>query len=375
MFQKSVLEKSGLEKSCLTKMVMFPLTMVSMIVLVGCQQQSLSLDLASETASESAPHSAPESVTTRDCQNIVHDTGETEVCGQIQKVVTVGPNLLELLLALDVQPVGHAEYFPMVASTFEQPEQQIPYLGKRLTGKPKNVGTAHEPSIEAIAALQPDLILADSFKNEDDYALLSQIAPTLLFNYSDAERDWQSDLRAIAPLFNQTEQAEALIAEADQRFMTFRQDIQPLVENYPNVLMLLSEQLEQAIEIETPKSACGSLMEDLGFQVIVPKSLKDSEQTSATLSLEAIPQLDADLIIIEGYNSDVTTAASDPVAQQLQGVKQQWEANAIAQSLPATQAGNVYFTTTYLCHALLGPIGTDVFLNQLQQQLQPLLNP
>lgn len=328
-----------------------------LIALTGCNQPP---DQSNSAASE-------------DCQTVIHDGGETKVCAQPKRIVTVGPNLLELLLALDVQPVGHAEYFPTTSSTFERPAQQIPYLGERLTGMPRNVGTASDPSMEAIASLQPDLILADSLKNKDEYALLSQIAPTLLFNYSDAERDWQTGLRAIAAPLNKTEQAETLIAQEKQRFDRFRDRLQPVAATYPNVLMFLSEQIEQAIEIETPNSACGGLMEDLGFEVMVPSSLKNPEQTSTILSLEAIPQLGADLIIVEGYNSDTETLNSDPVAHQMQGVKQQWEKSAIAQSISANKAGRVYFTTTYLCHALIGPIGTDIFLNQLEEQLQPLL--
>ena len=330
----------------------------SLVMLAGCAQ----------------PSARSGATTAQDCQPVVHDAGQTDVCGQPQRIVTIGPNLLELLLALDVQPVGHAEYFPLAASTFDQPAQQIPYLGRRVTGKPKNVGTAHEPSIEAIAALQPDLILADSLKNKDEYELLSQIAPTLLFNYSDAERNWQHGLQAIALPLNRTEQAENIIAQTNQHFVTVRAEMQPTAARYPNVLILLSEQIEQSIEIETPSSACGSLVEDLGFQVIVPEALEDTEQTSVTLSLEALPQLDPDWVMIEGYNSDVDEPVDDPVEKQMESVKQQWEESAIAQSMPVSQAGRVYFTTTHLCHALLGPIGTDIFLDQLQQQLQPLAN-
>lgn len=338
------------------------LTLASL--LLGCAQQNASVQPANQTASTTE--------SPQDCQIIAHEAGETEICGQPQTVVTIGPNLLELLLALEVQPAGHAEYFPHSGSTFEQPIQQIPYLGERLTGQPLNVGTAHDPSLEAIAALKPDLILGDSIKNLNEYNLLSQIAPTLLFNYSDAERDWQSDLRAIATALNRTEQAEAVIANADGRIAKFRDDFQSLIASHPDVLLLLSEQLSQGVEVETGHSACGSLIEDLGFQLVVPANLKSSEQPSYSLSLETLPQLDADLIIIEGYNSDVDSLVDDPVKHQLQAVKQQWQGNAITQSMPASQGGQIYFTTTYLCHAMLGPIGTELFLNQLGQQLLSL---
>ena len=132
--------------------------------------------------------------------------------------------------------------------------------------------------------------------------------------------------------------------------------------------MLLSEKIEQSIDIETSESACGGLVEDLDFQVVVPESVAASEQSNATLSLETISQLDADLVIIEGYNSDIDSLTDDPISHQMEGVKQQWEDNAIAQSMPASKEDRVYFTTTYLCHGLLGPIGTDIFISQLEEQ-------
>ena len=331
--------------------------------LTACNRHIARSDQSTELQFEDAP------AVVEECQAIVHDAGETLVCGQPQTIATIGPNMLELLLALDVQPVGHAEYFPLPIPVFDQPARQIPYLGKRLTGQPRNIGTAHDPTLEAIAELKPDLILGDTLKNRDEYALLSQIAPTLLFTYNDADQDWQDDLQAIAQALDRTDQADTVIANFHQRQTALRAAIAPQVAQRPNALLLLSQRLDQEIRLETRHSACGGLLEDLGFQVIVPKALEDSPQASHVISLEALLQLDADLIIIESFNSEVNTNAADPVEAQLQEVKQQWRENAIAQSLPASQNGHVYFTTVYLCHALLGPIGAEIFLEQLHQQL------
>ncbi|MEM9904331.1 MAG: iron-siderophore ABC transporter substrate-binding protein [Cyanobacteria bacterium P01_D01_bin.44] len=322
----------------------------------------------------SAPRPEKGSAASEDCRTIVHDAGETTVCGQPQSVVTIGPNLLELLLALDVQPVGHAEYFPFPVPVFEQPAQQIPYLGERLTGQPRNVGTAHDPALEVIAALKPDLILGDTLKNEDEYALLSQIAPTLLFTYdepnSEPMQDWQPDLRAVAQALDLTDPAEAVISNFRERQTALTEAIAPQAAQTPNVLLLLGQRLDQEMQIETRHSACGGLLETLGFQVTVPAALESSREESHAISLEVLPQMDADLIIIEGFNSETDTSAKDPIASQTQVLKQQWQTNAIAQSLPASQNDRVYFTTVYLCHALLGPIGTEIFLEQLRQQLE-----
>ncbi|MEO0827721.1 MAG: iron-siderophore ABC transporter substrate-binding protein [Cyanobacteria bacterium J06639_16] len=327
--------------------------------LITCHRHTPPVDQSAESPSAA----------TEDCQVINHDAGETSVCGQPKNVVTVGPNMLELLLALDVQPMGHAEYFPFPIPAFDQPEHQIPYLGVRLIGQPRNIGTAHTPALEVIAELKPDLILGDSLKNQDEYELLSQIAPTLLFNYDDPNQDWQSDLRAIAQALNLSERAETVIVDARDRQAALRTAIAPRAAQTPNALLLLGQQLDQELQIETRHSACGSLLEALGFQVVVPEALENSREPSHAISLEALPELDADLIIVEGFNREVNLPPDDPIEGQLQAIKQQWQTNAIAQSLPASQNNRVYFTTVYLCHALLGPIGTEIFLEQLHQQL------
>lgn len=322
-------------------------------MLVSCNQQSPSSNVQQAA----------------NCRSITHTAGQTQVCDSPQRIVTVGPNLLELLLALDVQPIAHAEYFPFPNQRFDQPSQQIPFLGQRLTGQPQNVGTAESPSLDAIAKLKPDLILGDSVRNKDDYALLSQIAPTLLFEYSGADTSWQSDLKALGQALQISQTAEAVITDFDQRLEKLKQDFQPIVARQPKVLLLLSEQIEQGVRLETPKSACGGLLEEVGFQVIVPPDLAQSDQDSHVVSLEALPELQADWILIAGYNSNSTAEADSPEERQLQVVKKTWEENAISQSLPASKNGQVYFTAVYLCHALLGPLGTDLFLTDLHQQL------
>lgn len=333
--------------------------------------KTMGLLMALTIVSGACTRPSPSTSTDANCRTIAHDLGETEVCGQPQKVVTIGPNLLELLLALEVQPIAHAEYFPFPTRQFDQPEQQIPYLGKYLTGQPENVGTAESPSLEAIAKLKPDLILADSIKNKDEYELLSKIAPTLLFDYSDAGSAWQPDLKALGQALQKADKATTVVAKSQEKVAKLKQNLQPIVAKDPKVLLLLSEQLSQGVRLETANSACGALLEDVGFQVVVPDDLSQSQEPSHVISLESLTNLDMDWILIEGFSSQNIAKTPNPEAQQVKAIKTEWNENAIAQSLPASKEGKVYFTPVYLCHALLGPIGTEIFLSDLYQQLSP----
>ncbi|MEM1426643.1 MAG: iron-siderophore ABC transporter substrate-binding protein, partial [Cyanobacteria bacterium P01_H01_bin.130] len=75
-------------------------------------------------------------------------------------------------------------------------------------------------------------------------------------------------------------------------------------------------------------------------------------------------------IILLGYNSDMSDLADVAVfdRHQISKLKQAWEKNAIAQSLEASKAGRVYFLPAYLCLALPGVIGTQLYLEALEKQ-------
>ncbi|NET39343.1 MAG: iron-siderophore ABC transporter substrate-binding protein [Cyanothece sp. SIO1E1] len=307
-------------------------------------------------------------MTVESCQTISHDLGDTQVCGQPQKLIALAPNILELLLALEIQPIGYADYFALPDRVFDQPAKQILYLGDRITSQPSNVGTWGNPSLEAIVKLKPDLILTSDPNSQNEYALLSQIAPTLVFNYT-VDDDWQRQLRTIANATGLTEQAEQVIAAHKQKLTEMGKTLQPIAQSYPKVLLLASSGIGQNLGVEGGDSHCGGILQDLGFQMVLPPSLAQ-QQRGGVISLEILPQLDADLILMTAWNDNVPNPGENPAEHQITPVKQQWQNNPIAQSLEASKAGRVYFDSTYLCRALPGPIGTEIFLDNLRQQLQ-----
>ncbi len=71
-----------------------------------------------------------------DCRTVSHNMGEIKICGQPQTLAVLGANLLEMLLALDVQPAGFAGYFELSQANYDNPGQQIPYLGDRISPNP-----------------------------------------------------------------------------------------------------------------------------------------------------------------------------------------------------------------------------------------------
>jgi iron complex transport system substrate-binding protein len=299
-----------------------------------------------------------------DCRTIEHEAGETEVCGQPRRIVILGPFNLEPLLALNVQPVGFADFVEFHQGDYDNPQEQIPYLGSLITQPIANVGLTLEPSMEAIAKVQPDLIIGVQ-DNANQYDTLSQIAPTILLDWHETE----NNLKAIAQAVNRTQQAEQILAETEQRIAAARETFAPLVASNPKMLLLYLGQLEE-ITLSHPAQLCHSLPQKLGFQIVSsPKLDKPKANQPVPISIEALPQFnEADSVIVLGQNFDQLEEPDNFNRHQVSNVKQAWSENAIAQSLDASKAGRVNFIPAYLCLSLPGAIGTKLYLEELEKQ-------
>lgn len=179
---------------------------------------------------------------------------------------------------------------------------------------------------------------------------------------------------AIAQAVRRPQKAEDLIANRQKQIAQARKNFAPTIAAHPKVLLLNSVEMQE-FRLISRQDSCGSLIERLGFQLIYPPGWDAANPYIPALSLEALPQPDdADSIILFGdntYKFDQLQDMSHFEQHQLHSLEQAWQENAIAQSLPATKAERVYFIPTYLCRALPGPIGTGLYLNELQQQLLP----
>ena len=312
------------------------------------------------------------------CRIVQHHLGETKVCGQPQKIVTLDPHTLDLLLALDKQPAGYADITNFNrGEVFDNPAQQIFYLGDRITTKPVNLGNSNKPSFEKLTALKPDLIIGEASRNESNYELLSKIAPTLLLGNRTASGQWQQSIQAIAEALEDKQLAEKAISNYEKLVADARADLTPVISNNPQLLLLTTNRLSEGIRLFNHQTYLGTLMEEIGFQ-LVTKNSNDREQLNS-LSIETLPQFDnADIIMVLGYNLDTEALQQLPKNdelikqlenQQLKTVRQNWGNNAIAQTMQASQEDRVYFMTAYLWLGFNGPIGTELILEQLRDIL------
>ncbi|MET1194090.1 ABC transporter substrate-binding protein, partial [Bacillus licheniformis] len=131
---------------------------------------------------------------------VKHAMDKTEIKGTPKRVVVLTNEGTEALLAMGVKPVG------AVQSWLGNPWYD--HIKGQMKGV-KSVGTESEPSLEAIAALKPDLIIGNKMRQEKVYDQLSQIAPTL---FSEELRgDWESNFKLYGKAVNKEEKGKEVL--------------------------------------------------------------------------------------------------------------------------------------------------------------------
>lgn len=335
------------------------------VLIVACNGNASNRITSGDTANSTL------SFRSSNCRIVKHDMGETQVCGQPQKIVALSPHLLDLLLSLNRQPAGYAEVFPFhKGKYFDNPSQQIPYLGDRITSQPMNLGNRDEPSLERLIKLKPDLILGEVGNNRQAYGLLSQIAPTLLWEDRTAKGKWQQSIRQLAQAVGDEKQAEAVIAAYNQRLTAARAEFAPIAAAHPHLLLLGANRLSSDLAIVNGDGYLDELLEGLGFQ-FVSAPLRANVARVTSVSLELLPQLGtADIIFILGHDlSPDRRNLTSVLDSQTSAIQQEWNNNAIAQTLKASKENRVYFVTYYLWNGFNGPLGAELIVNQLRQLL------
>ena len=139
---------------------MLAIAVAGLLTLSGCGARYEAQDTTADQGGESI--------------SITDSRGKTVTLdGPAEKVVTLEWSVTEYAVALGVNPVGVAD-----PKGYAEWDPAVP-----LQNDPKDVGIRTEPSVDAIAALEPDLILADVSSIPDkQMATIEKIAPVAVFN-------------------------------------------------------------------------------------------------------------------------------------------------------------------------------------------------
>ncbi|MEE2034865.1 iron-siderophore ABC transporter substrate-binding protein [Rhodococcus chondri] len=150
--------------------------------------------------------------------SIDHALGTAEITAEPERIVTLGMGSAETVIALGEVPVGIEEY-PWGSNE----TGYLPWIHEELTERSEDLPTQFtggtEVNLEAIAALEPDLILAPwSGITQDQYDVLSGIAPTVAYPELPWTITWQEQIETIGTAMGKHDEALDLVSGIEQRF-------------------------------------------------------------------------------------------------------------------------------------------------------------
>ncbi|MCR6635147.1 iron-siderophore ABC transporter substrate-binding protein [Devosia sp.] len=147
---------------------------------------------------------------------VQHAYGESVIPEKPQRIVTWGWSTQDAVIALGEVPVGipHFSYGGDENGALRWTKEAVAALGAEF---PTILPAGGEPPVEAIAALQPDLILAVySGLTQEQYDVLSGIAPVVAFPETVWDTSWQDTITITGEAIGKKAEAEALVAELEQ---------------------------------------------------------------------------------------------------------------------------------------------------------------
>lgn len=294
-----------------------------------------------QAGSAGAAATAPQQETAP--RTVTHALGTTEVPADAARIVVLNHySLFDYLLAVGIRPV---------ASTGD-PAASDPFA-KHLAGQTDGVemvGDADDPNLERIAALEPDLILANPWQ-EDIYDELSQIAPTVGVPLSYA--DYREEFRYVADLVGRQAEAEGLIAAHEQRLATFRQAASGRLDGQE---VSVARIFPDEIRVEGD-GYVSHLMDAAGLN----RPAAHRNPDGLELSTEQLPMIDADVLIVYSAANAAAEADNARARERLAG-------NPLWRNLRAVQTDRVHVVDSFVW-AGGGMLWADAVLADLSRLL------
>jgi len=280
-------------------------------------------------------------------KTLQHPLGEIVIPEKPQRIISLeAAQITDSLIALGHPPIASATYGLAGAA---EPEAWPPAIReKALELQIPSIGTSHDLSLETIVVLKPDLIIAFPGQVEVLYLRLSLMAPVLVI---EPGRDFRPGLRKIAEALEVEQKAEVLIDELEAQQEKIRHD-------YEGTEVGIIRPRQFFTQLYGPGSNAGRLLTEAGLTVVQPfegvSITPDSPGAINDVSLERIPEIEADFLFFILYNLD------RPLADYLRHPIWQRNKSVVVGDTAGVQ-GNAW--TNH------GPLGALQMLNQVQRVL------
>ncbi|MBG9785979.1 iron-siderophore ABC transporter substrate-binding protein [Shouchella lehensis] len=279
-----------------SKLFLFSTAMIA--ALAGCSDSSN--DTSSEDTDATVDSSTEEQIV------IEHAFGETTLDSVPERIATVQWGNQDVALALGVVPVG----FSAANFGVQDDSGLLPWTAEKLEELGEEDPNVYQDTdgldFEAIADSQPDVILAAySGITEEDYNLLSEIAPVVAYPTSPWTTSWRDHVLMNAEGMGLKEQGEQLIEDTEQ-LIDEKLAEYPEIEGKTVAWVNFSATDTSNLHLYTPADTrVAFLTEELNMEF--PQEIKDElpneEDFSLSLSAENADILN-NVDVILGYGDD-----------------------------------------------------------------------
>ncbi|MFD4468448.1 iron-siderophore ABC transporter substrate-binding protein [Rhodococcus sp. NPDC058505] len=280
---------------------------LALTTLVGCSSDTDSTDPTTGTGTGAFP------------VTIDNTFGATTIDAEPQRLVTMGWNAQDVLYALGLTPVGQPKYIYGADPNGVMPWAQ-PYFDADATTLYDDPQSG-DPSVESIAALTPDAILApyEGF-DETYYRRLSEIAPTVAYPGGAWQTTWQDQTSIIGQAVGRPDEARALV---DGLGATLADTAAAHPEFAGKTLTVVNfDTASGAANVYLPTDPRVQVLTELGF-VNAPgvEALAQDNPTGSfykSLSFENLRDIDADVVV--AFVDGSSDTATHPALGQLSAI-------------------------------------------------------
>ncbi|MDL4839307.1 ABC transporter substrate-binding protein [Aquibacillus rhizosphaerae] len=242
--------------------------LLASVVLVACGNDDTgneTTDGETENNGETNTEETEETTEETSAVTVTDAYGEQTFETTPERVVVLEWTYAEDVLALGIQPVGMADI-----ENYHNWVNIEPEVGEDV----QDVGTRQEPNLEAIAELNPDVIITAGYRHEAIMDSLTAIAPTLAFNPYPAEgegnqyEEMTTTFNEIAKLFGKEDQAEQILSDLDTSFTSIEEEIEAAgIENKSFVLsQAYSSDNNPVIRLFKDNAMATTIMEKIGLE-------------------------------------------------------------------------------------------------------------
>lgn len=227
------------------------------------------------------------------------------------RVVALEYSFVDALAQVGVSPVGVADD--------NKVDRILPQVREKIAAW-QSVGTRSQPSLEVIASLKPDLIIADPSRHTAVFEELKKIAPTVMFD--SRHESYQENLETaqkIGDLVGKSAEMKAKINEHNDYIANIAKNL-----GVQGKKASFGTSREDKFNIQNDNGYVGSFLTTLGF---APTKL-NSDQAFVEINLEQLVMEKPEYLFIAHYRDE--------------SIARKWEAEPLWKAIPAVKANHVY---------------------------------